>query len=156
MADLWDQLVKKYPRYTIAILLVYALLVSAYTAYSSVRSYYIELKKPYLEDMAEACGNISEIAARISRSDSYPKDKVEDFWSYYWGRLALFEDTNLARKMVDYGKVLDTTNPSNYAENKPQLEQRAYAISGACRDLIRRSWDLSIAPWSDLEKERQR
>jgi hypothetical protein len=53
MADLWDQLVKKYPRYTIAILLVYALLVSAYTIYSSVRSYYIELKKPYLEDLAE-------------------------------------------------------------------------------------------------------
>jgi hypothetical protein len=72
MADLWDQLVKTYPRYTIAILLVYALLVSAYTAYSSVRSYYIELKKPYLEDLADACGNISEIAARISRSDSHP------------------------------------------------------------------------------------
>jgi hypothetical protein len=53
MADLWDQLVKKYPRYTIAILLVYALLVSAYTIYSSVRSYCIELKKPYLEDLAE-------------------------------------------------------------------------------------------------------
>ena len=76
MADLWDQLVKKYPRYTIAILLVYALLVSAYTIYSSVRSYYIELNKPYLEDLAEACGNISEIAARISRSESYPADKV--------------------------------------------------------------------------------
>jgi hypothetical protein len=88
MADLWDQLVKKYPRYTIAILLVYALLVSAYTIYSSVRSYYIELKKPYLEDLAEACGNISEIVARISRSESYPADKVEDFWSYYWGRFS--------------------------------------------------------------------
>ena len=71
MAGLWDQLVKKYPRYTIAILLVYALLVSAYTIYSSVRSL-----KPYLEDLAEACGNISEIAARISRSESYPADKV--------------------------------------------------------------------------------
>jgi len=100
MADLWDQLVKTYPRYTIAILLVYALLVSAYTAYSSVRSYYIELKKPYLEDLADACGNISEIAARISRSDSYPAGKVEDFWSYYWGRLVLFEDSNLVGKMV--------------------------------------------------------
>jgi hypothetical protein len=99
MADLWDQLVKKYPRYTIAILLVYALLVSAYTIYSSVRSYYIELKKPYLEDLAEACGNISEIVARISRSEAYPTDKVEDFWSYYWGRLVLFEDSNLVSKM---------------------------------------------------------
>ena len=102
MADLWDQPVKKYPRYTIAILLVYALLVSAYTIYSSVRSYYIELKKPYLEDLAEACGNISEIAARISHSESYPTDKVEDFWSYYWGRLVLFEDTNLVSKMIAY------------------------------------------------------
>jgi hypothetical protein len=139
MADLWDLLVKKYPRYTIAILLVYALLVSAYTIYSSVRSYYIELKKPYLEDLAEACGNISEIAARISRSDSYPADKVEDFWSYYWGRLVLFEDNNLAGKMVDHKNVLETINPSNYAENKLQLERRAYAISGACRDLIKRS-----------------
>jgi len=59
MADLWDQLVKKYPRYTIAILLVYALLVSAYTIYSSVRSYYIELKN------AEACGNISDRGAHL-------------------------------------------------------------------------------------------
>jgi hypothetical protein len=79
MADLWDQPVKKYPRYTIAILLVYALLVSAYTIYSSVRSYYIELKKPYLEDLAEACGNISEIAARISHSESYPRTRSKTF-----------------------------------------------------------------------------
>ena len=78
MADLWDQLVKKYPRYTIAILLVYALLVSAYTIYSSVRSYYIELKKPYLEDLAEACGNISEIEARISRNPT-PRTRSKTF-----------------------------------------------------------------------------
>ena len=141
MADLWDQLVKKYPRYTIAILLVYALLVSAYTIYSSVRSYYIELKKPYLEDLAEACGNISEIVARISRSESYPTDKVEDFWSYYWGRLVLFEDSNLVGKMIAYKDVLETINPSNYSERKL---------------LIKKSWDLSIAPWSDLQKERPR
>jgi hypothetical protein len=152
MGDLWDQLIKKYPRYTIAILLVYALLVSTYTIYSSVRSYYIELKKPYLEDLAEACGNISEIAARISRSDLYPTDKVEDFWSYYWGRLVLFEDDNLARKMVDYKNVLATIDQSNYAKKKLDLQKPAYAISGACRDLIKSIWGLSIAPWSDLPK----
>jgi len=151
-----DQLVKKYPRYTIAILLVYALLVSAYTIYSSVRSYYIELKRPYLEDLAEACGNISEIVARISRSESYPTDKVEDFWSYYWGRLVLFEDSNLVSKMIAYKDVLETINPSNYSERKLQLQRPAYEISGACRDLIKKSWDLSIAPWSDLQKERPR
>ena len=156
MADLWDQLVKKYPRYTIAILLVYALLVSSYAVYSLVRSSYIELKKPYLENLAEACGNISEIAARISRSEFYPKDKVEDFWSYYWGRLVLFEDSDLIGKMVDYKNVLETSNESNYSERKLQLEKKAYAISGACRDLIKKSWDLSIAPWSDLQKERPR
>jgi hypothetical protein len=126
MADLWDQLVKKYPRYTIAILLVYALLVSAYTIYSSVRSYYIELKKPYLEDLAEACGNISEIVARISRSESYPADKVEAFWSYYWGRLVLFEDSNLVGKMIAYKDVLETINRSNYSERKLQLQRPAY------------------------------
>ena len=154
MADLWDQLVQKYPRYTIAILLVYALLVSSYAVYSLVRSSYIELKKPYLENLAEACGNISEIAARISRSESYPANKVEDFWSYYWGRLVLFEDNNLIGKMVAYKKVLETINPSNYSERKLQLEQPAYAISGACRDLIKESWKLSIAPWSDLQSQR--
>jgi hypothetical protein len=41
--------------------------------------------------------------------------------------------------MVDHKNVLETINPSNYAENKLQLERRAYAISGACRDLIKRS-----------------
>ena len=102
MADLWDQLVKTYPRYTIAILLVYALLVSAYTAYSSVRSYYIELRKSrILKTLADACGNVSEIAARISRSDSYPAGKVEDFLSSYGGGI-LFEDSNLVGKMVAY------------------------------------------------------
>jgi hypothetical protein len=55
MTNLWDELVKKYSRYTIAILLVYALLVSAYTIYSSVRSYYIELKKPYLISPVRVC-----------------------------------------------------------------------------------------------------
>jgi hypothetical protein len=91
MADLWDQLVKKYPRYTIAILLVYALLVSAYTVYSSVRYYYIELKSRTLKTWRRLAATSAKLR-RISRSESYPADKVEDFWSYYWGRLVLFEE----------------------------------------------------------------
>lgn len=59
-------------------------------------------------------------------------------------------------KMVAYKEVLETVNPSNYSERKLQLERPAYAISGACRELIKKSWDLSIAPWSDLQRERPR
>ena len=59
-------------------------------------------------------------------------------------------------KMVAYKEVLETVNPSNYSERKLLLERPAYAISGACRDLIKKSWDLSITPWSDLQRERPR
>jgi hypothetical protein len=58
--------------------------------------------------------------------------------------------------MVAYKEVLETVNPSNYSERKLQLERPAYAISGACRGLIKKSWDLSIAHWSDLQRERPR
>ena len=58
--------------------------------------------------------------------------------------------------MVAYKDVLVTINPSNYSERKLKLEQPAYAISGACRDLIKKSWELSIAPWSDLQSQRSR
>jgi hypothetical protein len=58
--------------------------------------------------------------------------------------------------MVAYKKVLETISPSNYAERKLQLQRPAYEISGACRDLIKKSWELSIAPWSDLQSQRSR
>jgi hypothetical protein len=155
MADLWDQLVKVYPRYTIAILLVYALLVSAYTIYSSVRSYYIELKKPYLEDLAEVRQHQRNRGAHFPFG-LLPGGQGRRLLVVLLGRLVLFEDSNLVSKMVAYKEVLETVNPSNYSERKLQLERPAYAISGACRDLIKKSWDLSIAPWSDLQRERPR
>jgi len=58
--------------------------------------------------------------------------------------------------MVAYKEVLETVNPSNYSERKLQLEQPEYAISGACRYRIKKSWELSIAPWSDLQSQRSR
>jgi hypothetical protein len=61
-----------------------------------------------------------------------------------------------SREQDAYKDVLETINPSNYSERKLQLQRPAYEISGACRDLIKQSWDLSIAPWSDLQKERPR
>jgi hypothetical protein len=155
MADLWNQLVKKYPRYTIAILLVYALLVSAYTIYSSVRSYYIELKKPYLEDLAEACGNISECGAHFPLG-ILPHGQGRRLLVVLLGAARALRGHQSREQDDRLQNVLETINPSNYSERKLQLEQPAYAISGACRDLIKKSWELSIAPWSDLQSQRSR
>ena len=150
--DFWEGVVKKYPRYTIIVLIAYGVGVTLVSAYTFVRSSYLEAKKPYLSAIFTYCEGISDTVARIARSGEYPNKQVEDFWSYYLGKLILVEDKNLEGKMIAFGAKLDSINPSNYATEKDQLRRLALGVSGACRDLIKDSWSLSITPWDDLRK----
>jgi hypothetical protein len=54
--------------------------------------------------------------------------------------------------MVKLGKILKATTKDNFAAQRETLQTRALQVSGACRDLIRKSWKLSIRPWSELQK----
>ena len=81
--DFWEGVVKKYPRYTIIVLIAYGVGVTLVSAYTFVRSSYLEAKKPYLSAIFTYCEGISDTVARIARSGEYPNKQVEDFWSYY-------------------------------------------------------------------------
>ena len=54
--------------------------------------------------------------------------------------------------MVQYRNILVNVTPENFATEKEKLHNAALGISGACRDLIKATWQLSIVPWADVQK----
>jgi hypothetical protein len=145
-----DTLIKQLPDYAVVIVLIYGAVIAIAYFYKA----YYEAKKPYLTAVFTYCQDISEIVARIRSSDEFPGAEIQKFWAYYYGRLVIVEDENLAGKMVQYGKILLAITPENFSKEKEKLHNPALAVSGACRELIRATWRLSIVPWAKIEKSR--
>jgi hypothetical protein len=95
------------------------------------------------------------VTGSIAASDVYPKEQINRFWVYYYGKLILVEDINLERKMVDLGSVLKMTSEQNFEDQRDEIRGLVLAVSGACRDLLKNSWQLAIAPWRDLQAKSQ-
>ena len=150
-----ESVVEKYPKYAIVLLLIYSVLVTGASVVTFFYTNYYEAKKPYLTAVFKYCEDVSDTVGRIPWASQYPTDKVQDFWAYYHGKLVIVEDRNLASKMVDYGRVLRETTPANFSEQKYLLNGPALAVAGACRDLIKATWALSIVPWVDVQKPAQ-
>jgi hypothetical protein len=146
----------EYPQYIVAVLIIYGLGISVLRTYVFIRTQYWEAKKSYMSALFNYCEEVSDIVGRLRSSDTYPADKAAAFWAYYFGKLILVEDMNLEKKMVAFGRLLESVNATNYAEKKKTLHNAALEVSGACRDLIKASWSLSIVPWDDLREKTRR
>ena len=149
---LMDTMVEKYPKYTIAILFLYSLLITGTSVVSFFYTSYYEAKKPYLTAVFTYCEEVSDTVARIRSASAFPQKSIDDFWAYYFGKLVIVEDQNLSSKMVAFGNILNEVNKANYTDKKKMLHSPALAVSGACRDLIKQTWSLSIVPWKDVQK----
>jgi hypothetical protein len=139
----WETAAKQAPT---AILVIYSAVITIAYFYKA----YYEAKKPYLSAVFAYCEDVSDIVARIRSSEEFPRDKVQSFWAYYYGKLVLVEDENLAGTMVAYGNVLRDITPENFLKEKEKLHNPALAVSGACRELIKATWKLSIVPWAEI------
>jgi len=158
---MWDPLTKiieKYPQYTLILIAIYAMATTLVAGYRWIYSAIYEAKKDYLAKLVTYSEDVSETVAKIATSTSYPREEIGKFWAYYYGKLILVEDDILERKMIAFGVVLETVTEDHYGTRTEQdvekIKDAALDVSGACRDLIKKSWRLSIIPWQDLQKSK--
>jgi hypothetical protein len=155
LEELFKTVSDQSPKFAIVLLILYSFFLTCFALYKLIASIYFEAKKDYLTKLSSYCESVSDIVARIAIADDYPSNLIKEFWAYYFGKLILVEDFPLEAAMVDLGKVLKNTNKDNFDKKRKKLEKGALAVSGACRDLMKMTWKLSISPWSDF-RARQR
>lgn len=98
----------------------------------------IEATKPFLERQLILYTKATQLASTISAtSDPKKKDQsVEEFWSIYWGELALVEDAFVEGAIVNFGDALRKKS------NDEEIKQLALKLAHACRNSLARSWGV--------------
>jgi hypothetical protein len=118
-----------------------------------------EAIKPFLELRLKNCTEASNAAALIAQPAG-AKDQVEqqaNFWRLYWGPLAIVENQVVEERMVEFGRLLQTSSYANELqaghEVDPaalsELRQGALKISHACRSMISEDFALRLPPGVD-------
>jgi hypothetical protein len=120
-----------------------------------------ELQKPFNDIQLSLCKDASESAATIASlqppSSPTQADKLQDPWhqarirfeQLYWGSLAIVENRNVEQKMVAFRKGMlaqETPAPESKREGQPagSLQVAALDLAHACRDLVSKTWQLSL------------
>jgi len=126
-----------------------------------------EARRPFLEKQLETCSNIAGIVGTLS-STSFAGDRKRwsaanaNFWTYYWGRLGMFEDSPLEHRMVQFGDMLIAIEPivSENEFNDPTskvvreiLQQPSLCVAHTCREQAQVTW--SVVPRLILSPEEE-
>lgn len=149
--DGWKQIFERWPRAAIYILAIYAIGYSVYFAYETYRKNLYEAEHSYVQGIFDQCLAASDTTARIATATSRPEKDIADFWALYYGKLVVIENEAVAGAMREFGESVRQKVSFQSDVGDTKLINLALTVSGACRDLIKSSWGLSIAPWSTLE-----
>src|SRR5262249_18716985 len=118
----------------------------------------VAVRQPFLEMQTKQCVSASDNAARLASTrnmETWTKAR-EEFWALYWGPLAIVENVGsegqgrVEQLMVSFGNDLRTIEAGTPSLPVTQLEQKALAISHACRDLLVSRWNAGIFRWISL------
>jgi hypothetical protein len=118
-------------------------------------TYAVSVRQPF-EIQTKQCVSASENAARLASTRNMDtwKDAREQFWMLYWGPLAIVENVGaqegqgrVESLMVAFGNVLREVEKGTPTLPVSQLEQKALAISHACRDLLISRWNAGLFSW---------
>jgi hypothetical protein len=148
--DAWKQIFDKWPRASIYLLIAYVILYSAFTAYETYRKNTYEAERTFVQAIFDQCSVASDMVARIATATSSSPElghEIERFWTLYYGKLVIVENNAVANAMKSFGNKLR----EHPALGERDLLEKALTVGGACRDLIKASWGLSMAPWKDLQ-----
>jgi hypothetical protein len=106
----------------------------------------IEATKPFLDRQLQIYSDITQFAAAIAAAeDAGSRNQfAPEFWRLYYGQMALVENPEVEAAMVEFGKVLKTT------QDRQELQRLALALAGACRGSLDRSW--GIHAWTAPDK----
>ena len=100
----------------------------------------IESAKPFLEKQLKLYTEVSQVVSRIATSD----DRAEmgkarkRFWELYWGELALVENADVEKTMVEFGDALSRR------VSEAELKSLALRVVHACRRSLDKSWGINV------------
>jgi hypothetical protein len=91
----------------------------------------IEATRPFLEMQLKLYTEAALIASRIAHTSD--EGTVGRFWELYYGELALVENNDVAKAMVDFGNALKTGKRTG-------LENLSLALTRSMRKSLAKSW----------------
>jgi hypothetical protein len=96
-----------------------------------------ESRSKFLEKQLDICADIAEIVGTLATQASSEEwlKAFNKFWSYYWGRLGVFENTEIERRMVEFGDVLWNVQAFD-------LHHPALCVAHTCKAQARASWSV--------------
>ena len=102
----------------------------------------LELQNPFWQKRLQLYFDAAEAAGVIASQPSGPeRAKAESaFWRLYLGPLAVVEDDNVERAMVQLGNCLDKSE----ACDQITLSRRSLALAHSCRQSIGDTWRLGL------------
>jgi len=151
--DASKEFFKRWPTASLYALILYFVAYSAYYAYETYRKNAYEAERPYIQNLFDQCLATSDLVARIASAVKYPESEIREFWATYYGKFVIIENDEVADAMKKFAAKLQYSNQGSFGElaDQRELTKASLALAGACRDLIKSSWDLSMQPWKKLE-----
>ena len=109
------------------------------------------------KEASDAAATLASVAPTAEKTPLGPADKIEDPWriarvrfeQLYWGSLAIVENDAVETRMVEFRTLL-TNHEEDIRANKlnvglrPFIRNAALNIAHACRDLVSKTWRISL------------
>jgi len=92
----------------------------------------IEATRPFLEMQLRVYTEAVQVASRIANSRD--ENTIRRFWELYYGELALVENLDVAKAMVDFGDALN-------AGKTTELNTLAIELTRRVGESLAKSWD---------------
>lgn len=103
----------------------------------------IEARKPFEAQRLEVYLRATTVAGTLAKSkDQKERTQAEkEFWTLYWGPLAIVKDSKVAEDMVRIGNCLNDKNNCDRG-----LEMLALNLDHDCQASIANAWRVDLAP----------
>ena len=106
-----------------------------------------EKQRPFLERQLRHYFEASESASKVANLPD-GKDRAEAmqaFWQLYWGPLAVVEDSDVERAMVNFSGALRSDE-----SDRATLQQRSLELAHAFRGSLEKQWGTSLGELENL------
>ncbi len=110
-----------------------------------------EAQRPFLERQLKHYFEASEAASKVANLPDgvLRAEAVQGFWQLYWGPLAVVEDSEVERAMVNFGRALQSN-----AADRPALQHASLELAHACRGSLEKQWGAQLGELQNLRENR--
>jgi len=102
-----------------------------------------EFKKRIWEERRSLYYEITNYTSKIAIANTIDviHDEVKGFWSMYYGRLSIIEDSNVYEAMINYGNELEKVENNKLIPSKSNLKSLSFKLAVACRVSLQNTWE---------------